>query len=187
MGKTRRILAAAGFGLLLAGCALPPRAVQKPETKPGVAAAKPATVTPSRPQPTPPPSAIPGWRELPPAAQGAAEEFLKRIAARDWDWVVARADPDFRVSYPDGDARDGAYLARLVRSGELAEGAPTEGRGFSTLDPRQILEARFLEARLQGPVAILYGSFILKRGEALPFALHILWRLDPPLFLGDRP
>ena len=158
---------------------------------------------------------VAGWKAMPETTRAFALEFLSRIDARDWNWISKKADGDFSAAYPliaTGSSKvityDGLVLARLIRAERSTEAPPDFPAGTkASMSPQtderflvsgdegsvpkvisaDVLTAYFQTAELKGPVAIFRGRFLLRDGKSQAFALHILWRLEPPRILGDRP
>jgi hypothetical protein len=137
--------------------------------------------------PVAPARVIPGWDALPPPARSFALEFARRVEAGDWAWVANRADAQFAAAngIEAGRAPDGLVAARLVRAGAYADETGSE---YETLRPLPLgisMRVAFDEAKLKGPIVVLYGRFRAPRMADIPFSLRLAWQLDEPQLVGS--
>jgi len=144
-------------------------------------AARPApAAAPAGPRP------IAGWESLPEPARDFAREFSRRVEAGDWAWIASRADPQFAAAngLKPGRAPDGLVLARLVRAGAYADSFADEYAVPTPLPLEATMRAVVDETKARGPIAILYGRFLVRGKADIPFSLRLAWQLDEPRILG---
>ncbi|NLJ46009.1 MAG: hypothetical protein GX430_05555 [Treponema sp.] len=169
----------AAFVLLLASsCA---------QTGPAV---RPATreAPPAGARPVPPPASKTSEdpiASLPTPARDFLAQLRDHVRRGDLSWAADRADPSF-LRAMEGRGRDPYFYTYLFSAGSLAGDAPEYAR-FETLPVAQVRDMVWEEARIEGPAAVVRGRFILSSGSPVPFALRVLWRLDPPRILGVQP
>lgn len=122
---------------------------------------------------------------LPPETRMFLAELRDRVRRGDWAWAADRADPSF-LRAMEGRGRDPYFYTYLFAAGALAGDAPEYAR-FELLPVSRVRDMAWEEARIEGPAAVVRGRFILSTGAPVPFALRVLWRLDPPRILGVQP
>lgn len=122
---------------------------------------------------------------LPAPARDFLTELRDHLRRGDFSWAAERADPSF-LRAMEGRGRDSYFYTYLFSAGPLARETPEYGR-FETLPVARVRDMVWEEARIEGPAVIVLGRFILSSGAPVPFALRLLWRLDPPRILGVQP
>jgi len=86
----------------------------------------------------------------------------------------------------EGRGRDPYFYTYLFAAGALA----AEDAEYARFEPLPVARVRDMvweDTRIEGPAAIVRGRFTLSSGKPVPFALRLLWRLDPPRILGVQP
>lgn len=168
--------AAALILALLSACVHP--GTRPPSARPAGAAVRPAAPGPSK-------AATEPLAPLPQAAREFLAELRDRVRGGDWAWAADRSDPSF-LRAMEGRGRDPYFYTYLFAAGSLAGEAVDYAR-FELLPAEKVRDMAWESARIEGPVAEVRGRFILSKGASVPFALRLLWRLDPPRILGVQP
>ncbi|HSV57189.1 MAG TPA: hypothetical protein VLH39_08815 [Magnetospirillaceae bacterium] len=165
-------LAALALGLL-ASCAnlKGPRAAHPPEPPAHASAYAPKALEEA-------------LKALPTSVRHFLAELRERVRLGDWSWAAERADAGF-LRAMEGRTRDPYFFTYLFASGSLTADGPNTR--FELLPMGRVRDMAWEDARIEGPVAVVRGRFLLTSGPPVPFALRVLWRFDPPRILGLQP
>lgn len=163
---------AALSALLLAACSGVPDAAPG---RPAPPASAPAAASPER-----------TLAALPSEAKTFMTELQARLRRGDWGWAAERADASF-LRAMEGRGRDPYFYSYLFAAGILSRDSAEGYERFEALPMARVRNLAWDEGRVEGPVAVVRGRFLLDKGEDFPFVLRLLWRLDPPRILGLQP
>jgi len=87
----------------------------------------------------------------------------------------------------EGRARDANFYTYLFSAGVLSTEISDDYRRFEAIPLPKVRNMVWDEAHIEGPVVVVNGRFTLSQGSDFPFALRLLWRLEPPRILGVQP
>jgi hypothetical protein len=113
-------------------------------------------------------------------------ELRDNIRRGDWTWAADHADASF-LRAMEGHGQDPYFYTCLFSAGSLSEETADDYGRFKVLPMAKVRDMTWDEARIDGPVAVVRGRFILASGDSVPFTLRILVRLEPPRILGYQP
>jgi hypothetical protein len=127
-----------------------------------------------------------GFSTMDPFARTYLEHIAEAVNSGDSGFLLSQGESWYEKRMkPNLD--DPTYLAFLYRLGPFSKESPADSGTIPRVSPSDIRSVRFTAWNHLGPILEVRGTFRLADGEALPFTMDVLWKLDPPRILGLEP